>query len=634
MAHGGIKKRLMAAVSAAAMVVTVTMSTASNVQVNADSAELTYGDELKLSLYFYDANQCGSEVDDNTLTWRGNCHVYDSTASLSSAVGLGDSEKQFIKNANGGSDTVDVSGGYHDAGDHVKPAMTMGFSCTSLAWSYYAYPDAYINTGSKDHLFDILKNTCDYLMKVTYLDESDNVVTFCYIVSDEQSDHNLWQTPESQTYERKTYWATASHQSADAAGEMAAALASSSIALREVDSEYADECLKYAKALRDFAVKYPGSSTEGVANMYESSATQDDIAWGDLWCHIADGTLSEYTPLPVNSDGSYHTSSGNQYDGWIYSWDKVWGGYSALLYSLGYSDYGRVVSGNADRFLSNPVAGQYYIIGSNWGSSRHSCAWQMYCLTYAKASGQSAYAEKAKTQMDYLLGGNPDSRSYLIGYGDNYPKQIHHRAANPYMGNAKYVLYGALIGGPTDNNGSFNDYYDAYDCTEPALDYNGNFALAIAGLCDVYGSGDGSGADKIIEAASEINSDYEFGSWYSNTPIEPVTTTTATETTTSTETTTETTSTTTSTNTSTTTSSTSTSTTTETTTTTAPVDETLIGDINDDKKVNIADAVLLQEYLLGKTQFTKEEWERADILSDERVDVFDMVMMRKQLIQQ
>lgn len=536
---------------------------------------LTYGDALKLSLYFYDANQCGMEVDNNPLTWRSNCHTYDAQAPLSNAVGLTDTEKNFIKNANGGSDTVDVSGGYHDAGDHVKPSVTMGFSCTSLAWSYYSNPDAYINTDSRDHLFDILKNMCDYFMKVTYLDDNNDVVTFCYIVSD-KSDHDLWQSPETQTYNRPTYWATPSHPSADAAGEMAAALASSSMALREVDSAYADKCLIYAEALRDFAQKYPGASYEGVAGMYESSSQLDDIAWGDLWCHLAGNKMDSYSPIPVNSDGSYRTSSGTEYDGWIYSWGKVWGGYSTLLYSLGYEDYGNTVLNNMNRLLSNPTTGNYFIVADGWGSSRHSCAWQMYSLNYAAESGQTKYAENAKTQMDYLLGVNPDSRSYLIGFTDNYPKQIHHRAANPDKGNAKYVIYGALVGGPTDNNGSYTDYYDSYSCTEPALDYNGNFSLAIAGLCSAFGSGDGSGADKIIVGAAEIDETYQFGAWYE------------------------------------------------------PQPEHLMGDVNLDGEVTIADAVMLQKWLLCVGDLTCRE--NADLCKDERIDVFDLCLLKRMLI--
>ena len=72
---------------------------------------------------------------------------------------------------------------------------------------------------------------------------------------------------------------------------------------------------------------------------------------------------------------------------------------------------------------------------------------------------------------------------------DVYKRQqhIHHRAANPDKDTAKYILYGTLVGGPTDANGSYDDNTNSYSCTEPALDYNGCFALAIAGLYAVYG---------------------------------------------------------------------------------------------------------------------------------------------------
>lgn len=54
------------------------------------------------------------------------------------------------------------------------------------------------------------------------------------------------------------------------------------------------------------------------------------------------------------------------------------------------------------------------------------------------------------------------------------------------------------------------------------------------------------------------------------------------------------------------------------------------GDCNDDGTVNIADAVMLQKFLLGSGSLT--EWRNADLCEDERIDVFDMVLMRKLVI--
>ena len=532
---GNLKKKLTAVLSAGVLAVTGTVSAMSGMTASAQPSAGTYGDALKLSLYFFDANQCGA--DDNVLTWRGKCHTYDAEASLSSAKGLSSSSVAAIKAANGGLDTVDVSGGYHDAGDHLKFSNTMGYSCTNLAWSYFENPDSYKETGSEDHLLYILKKMCDYFMKVTYLDDSGNVIAFCYMVGDDQ-DHNIWTAPEVQTQNRPTYWADASNPSVDASGHMAAALAATSLAFRDKNADYADACLKYANALEKFTEKYPKATYEGIGSYYSCGNIEDKVAWSDLWCAIAnnngklpDSYQAQYTP----SNGVYN---GSIYDYWVYSWDKVWGGYSALLYSMDpqkYSAHGSELVFDMDQLVGNKNQA-YYPVGGGWGASRYNCAWQMYALTYAKyTSGQDKYNEYAQGQMDYLLGSNPANRSYLIGFGDSYPQHIHHRAANPDKDTAKYILYGTLVGGPTDANGSYDDNTNSYSCTEPALDYNGCFALAIAGLYAVYG-GSTTAAQGAIASASEINSDFVF-SYGGETP-QPGTTTTEQTTTTTEETTT------------------------------------------------------------------------------------------------
>ena len=532
---GNLKKKLTAVLSAGVLAVTGTVSAMSGMTASAQPSAGTYGDALKLSLYLFDANQCGA--DDNVLTWRGKCHTYDAEASLSSAKGLSSSSVAAIKAANGGLDTVDVSGGYHDAGDHLKFSNTMGYSCTNLAWSYFENPDSYKETGSEDHLLYILKKMCDYFMKVTYLDDSGNVIAFCYMVGDDQ-DHNIWTAPEVQTQNRPTYWADASNPSVDASGHMAAALAATSLAFRDKNADYADACLKYANALEKFTEKYPKATYEGIGSYYSCGNIEDKVAWSDLWCAIAnnngklpDSYQAQYTP----SNGVYN---GSIYDYWVYSWDKVWGGYSALLYSMDpqkYSAHGSELVFDMDQLVGNKNQA-YYPVGGGWGASRYNCAWQMYALTYAKyTSGQDKYNEYAQGQMDYLLGNNPANRSYLIGFGDSYPQHIHHRAANPDKDTAKYILYGTLVGGPTDANGSYDDNTNSYSCTEPALDYNGCFALAIAGLYAVYG-GSTTAAQGAIASASEINSDFVF-SYGGETP-QPGTTTTEQTTTTTEETTT------------------------------------------------------------------------------------------------
>lgn len=77
----------------------------------------------------------------------------------------------------------------------------------------------------------------------------------------------------------------------------------------------------------------------------------------------------------------------------------------------------------------------------------------------------------------------------VIGYGDNFPKAPHHRAASceapgscdcskaPHPHN----LFGALVGGP-DAQDVYSDDCQDYTRNEVATDYNAGFTSAVAGL--------------------------------------------------------------------------------------------------------------------------------------------------------
>ena len=61
--------------------------------------------------------------------------------------------------------------------------------------------------------------------------------------------------------------------------------------------------------------------------------------------------------------------------------------------------------------------------------------------------------------------------------------------------------------------------------------------------------------------------------------------------------------------------------------------EVITGDLNGDKSINIADAVLLQSYILEKQELTEEQYKNADINGDGYVDSFDMVLLRRMIIE-
>lgn len=113
----------------------------------------------------------------------------------------------------------------------------------------------------------------------------------------------------------------------------------------------------------------------------------------------------------------------------------------------------------------------------------------------------NAVLEFGKQQMDYLLGKNPNGRSYMVGFGVNPPKQAHHRGASvPVMPpNAEvncpmsFVHYynknqpnpneltGAILGGPNKHD-QFNDARWDGPMTEPCTYVNSQAIAVLAKL--------------------------------------------------------------------------------------------------------------------------------------------------------
>ena len=139
-------------------------------------------------------------------------------------------------------------------------------------------------------------------------------------------------------------------------------------------------------------------------------------------------------------------------------------------------------------------AGYFWL--NTWGSARYNTAAQLIALVYDKYNnnGPGKYSEWAKGQMEYLMGKNPMERSYIVGYNENSVKYPHHRAASgltkcedpdPH----RYVLYGALAGGP-DADDKHNDITSDWIYNEVTIDYNAAFVGASAGLYEFFGTDD------------------------------------------------------------------------------------------------------------------------------------------------
>ncbi|MDY2510545.1 MAG: glycoside hydrolase family 9 protein [Ruminococcus callidus] len=456
------KQRLVAGIAAATMVVSATTAFVPKMIVSADSnLELdNYAKLLQYSLYFYDANMCGSNVgEDSAFSWRDDCHTGDL-----------------------------LSGGFHDAGDTIKCGQTTGFTASTLGWTYYEFQEQFEKSGTTAHFKKIMDYFGDFMKASTTLSDSGEVISLVYQVGNAGTDHSMWCAPEVMYSRDRNETYSSSNGASDVAAEYAAALAQNYLNFGN------EEDLQYAIALYNFATKYRTISYDNAT--YTSRNVQCDISWAAGWLYLAtkeDAYLQEnekYTTCTDNWTQDYFY--GNVWLGAAILNAEITGNWSTIT-----SYIGNVVNNNQD---------QFYVMNS-WGSARHNTLMQLCALVTSKyeASGVD-YTSWAKKQMNYILGDNNANVCLVVGYNDVSATSPHHRAASrltissdwhefnnwsgDYADTNGYTLYGALCGGPTSSD--FNTYnHSAKDATsnEVALDYQAGLVGAAAALYAAYGTG-------------------------------------------------------------------------------------------------------------------------------------------------
>lgn len=462
-------KKLISFLSASAIAISLAASSAP--AVNAEPY-INYAEALQKSIYFYECQQAGPLPDWNRVEWRADSTMDD-----------------FIK------------GGWYDAGDHVKFNLPMSYSAAMLAWGLYQYPDGIERCGEMENYVNNLSFALDYLAAC---DLGDKVV---FQVGNGQKDHTWWGPVElydygmneNGGYEGRPYYAGT--KCSAAFGGMAAALAAGSCALKG-HSNKTDYYLEHAENIFKIADEaksddeYQDSDASG---FYRSSHFYDELFWAANWLYKATGDkayldkASSYIPHLDKELGS---------DELKYSWSMCWddtmqGGMLLYAQNTGDSTYIARVKKHLD-FLNSGAnkldGGLVYI--DTWG-----------CLRYAAASGfiaavacdtldlgnESAYEDFYKTQADYCLGDNPLDQSFVVGYGNNAPKNAHHRTAHASWNNElsnptnnRHILYGALVGGP-DGSGNYVDDRQNFINNEVACDYNAGFTGLMAKMTDKYG---------------------------------------------------------------------------------------------------------------------------------------------------
>uniref|UniRef100_A0A7N0RCA9 Endoglucanase n=1 Tax=Kalanchoe fedtschenkoi TaxID=63787 RepID=A0A7N0RCA9_KALFE len=457
------------------------------------SAGHNYGQALTKSILFFEAQRSGYLPSTQRVTWRGHSGLSD-----------------------GKSSGVNLVGGYYDAGDNVKFGLPMAFTITMMSWSIVEYHQQLAASGELGHAMDAVKWGTDYLIKA-----HPQPFVLYGEVGDGNSDHYCWQRPEDMTTDRRAYKIDPNNPGSDLAGETAAAMAAASLVFRRYNPSYANLLLTHARQLFLFADRFRGKydSSITVAQKYYRSVSgyADELLWASAWLYQATNNQYYLNYLVRNADSMGGTGWSTNEFGWDIKYAGVQvlaskflmqgkgGRHAAVLqrYQQKAEYFMCSCLGKGTRNVQKTPGGLVYF--QRWNNLQFatsasflSAVYSDYLVSARKnlncAAGYvqpSQLLSFAQSQVDYILGDNPRATSYMVGYGNNYPRQVHHRGSsivsikvNPTFvscrggyatwfsrkGNDPNLLMGAIVGGP-DAYDNFADERDNYEQTEPAT-YN------------------------------------------------------------------------------------------------------------------------------------------------------------------
>ncbi|KAL5163733.1 Endoglucanase 25 [Glycine soja] len=474
---------------------------------------------LHKALLFFNAQKSGKLPRHNNVSWRGNSCLHD---------GKDDGVPPVIK---------DLVGGYYDAGDAIKFNFPMSFSLTMLSWSVIEYSGKYQAAGELGHVKDIIKWGTDYLLK-NFNSTADTITQLGMQVgsgdtsqgSATPNDHYCWMRPEDIDYDRPTQTCTTC---SDLAAEMAAALAAASIVFKD-NRAYSQKLVHGATTLfkfsRDQRGRYSPNGKEASV-FYNSTSYWDEFVWGGAWMYFATGN-SSYLKLATTPRLAKHAGAfwgGPDYG--VLSWDNKLTGAQVLLSRLrlflspGYpyedilttfhnqtgivmcsylpmfTSFNRTRGGLIQLNHGRPQPLQYVVnaaflaaLYSDYLDAADTPGW--YCGPNFFST--DVLRDFAKTQIDYILGKNPRKMSYVVGFGNHYPKHVHHRGASIPKNKVKYnckggwkwrdsskpnphTIVGAMVAGP-DKHDHFHDVRTNYNYTEPTLAGNAGLVAALVAL--------------------------------------------------------------------------------------------------------------------------------------------------------
>lgn len=350
---------------------------------------------------------------------------------------------------------IDVSGGWHDAGDYGRYVVPGVKAAADLLLAYMHYPKAFDDSlgipESGNGIPDVLDEVrweLEWLLKMQDIKTGGvyhkvTCATFPGFVMPQDETEELIVSPISPT----------------ATADFAAILSMASTIYETIDEDFSKTMVEAAEKAWEYLESNPNlpsfyNPKEIETGEYGDTKNTDEKFWAAVELYKATGNTKYNSEIEkiVAKDIPYGLG-----------WADV-GYYACISYltmdeSLQNADvYKRIETDILDKAqsLGYYIAKNGYKISMSssypWGSNMTVCNNAMILLFASKISNNPEYYEKAMDHFHYIFGRNSLMTSFVTGHGSVAPLNPHHRPTETL----NKTMQGMLVGGP---NSSLQDPY-------------------------------------------------------------------------------------------------------------------------------------------------------------------------------
>jgi len=345
---------------------------------------------------------------------------------------------------------LDVTGGWHDAGDYGRYVLPAATTLGHLFYAYELFPDAFnerINIPESNDKIPDLLTECIYELKWMLKMQNQNgavhnkvtTASFPAMIMPEKDKDKLYvvQIDSSST------------------ASFSAIMAAASRIYKSYDKDFSKQMLQASKKAWQWLMENPKNirynNPEGViTGVYGDNNDKDERFWAavELWRATGENEFNNY--IEQNYKKDYNTTS----LGWSDN-----GGFASLSYILNkdFTKNNEIVIDMQSEFiekannLMNTALSDGYNVtlgynDYNWGSNMGLMNNAITLILAYIFTKNEQYHQIAAEQLNYLLGKNAMSVSYVTGFGErayNYP---HHRPSHD--DGIEAAVPGMVSGGP------------------------------------------------------------------------------------------------------------------------------------------------------------------------------------------